>query len=285
MGAWRGIAQIPVSRGWHFEAAVISTSEHILPREADALTATKHFTFDLTGALARQLEAALPGLTQARLSLDALERIQQVPGIYQLYLRGELIYIGKADKSLRGRLAEHHKKISGRLRISIEDMSFTGLYLEGTWIPVGPEQMLINMRKKMTGTEPLWNTNGFGMNDPGKERDTTNFKSSHFDAMYPADLGYVIKPLERGTYPVSQLLSALKQVLPYVFRYENQWARHPDYLNSQVIIPQNPITAAQVFNSLVDALPPGWQITALPGYVIMYKSIRPYPSAQQIFKR
>ena len=111
------------------------------------LTATRHFTFDLTGALARQLEAAIPGLTQAPLTLDALEEVQASPGIYQLYLRGELIYIGKADKSLRARLTEHHKKISGRLRISIEDMSFTGLYLEGTWIPVGPEQMLINARK------------------------------------------------------------------------------------------------------------------------------------------
>jgi hypothetical protein len=249
------------------------------------LTATRHFTFDLTGALARQLEAALPGLMQAPLTLDALEEVQAAPGIYQLYLRGELIYIGKADKSLRGRLAEHHKKISGRLRISIEDMSFTGLYLEGTWIPVGPEQMLINMRKQMTGAEPLWNTNGFGMNDPGKERDTTNFKDDHFDVLYPVDLGYVIESLEQRLYTVRQLLPALKGALPYLFRYENQWARHVDYLATQVTISQSPVTAAQVFDALIDALPAGWQITALPGYVIMYKNPRSYPSAQLIFKR
>lgn len=74
----------------------------ILLRGTDIMTATRHFTFDLTGALARQLEASLPGLTQAPLTLDALEEVQAAPGIYQLYLRGELIYIGKADKSLRG---------------------------------------------------------------------------------------------------------------------------------------------------------------------------------------
>lgn len=249
------------------------------------MTATRHFTFDLTGALARQLEASLPGLTQAPLTLDALEEVQAAPGIYQLYLRGELIYIGKADKNLRARLADHHKKISGRLRISIDDMSFTGLYLEGTWIPVGPEQMLINARKQMTGAEPLWNTNGFGMNDPGRERDTTNFKDDHFDVMYPADLGYVIESLQPGSYPVSQLLPAFKQALPYVFRYENQWAKHSDYLASQMAITQSPVTAAQVFDALIDSLPPGWQITALPGYVIMYKNTRPYPSAQKVFKR
>lgn len=249
------------------------------------MTATRHFTFDLTGALARQLEASLPGLTQAPLTLDALEEVQAEPGIYQLYLRGELIYIGKADNSLRGRLAEHHKKISGRLGISIDDMSFTGLYLEGTWIPVGPEQMLIKERKKMTGAEPLWNTNGFGSNDTGKERDTTNFKASHFDVLHPADLGYVIDSLEQGVYPVNKLLPVFKKALPYLFRYDNQWAKHPDYLTSQVTISQSPVTAAQVFDALINALPPGWQITALPGYVIMYKSIRSYPSARQAFRR
>lgn len=249
------------------------------------MTATRHFTFDLTGALARQLEAAIPGLTQAPLTLDALEEVRASPGIYQLYLRGELIYIGKADKSLRARLTEHHKKISGRLRISIDDMSFTGLYLEGTWIPVGPEQMLINARKRVTGAEPLWNTNGFGMNDPGKERDTTNFKDDHFDVMYPVDLGYVIESLEQGVYPVNQLLPALKQALPYLFRYESQRAKHSDYLASQLTISQSPITAAQVFGELIKALPPGWQITALPGYVIMYKNIHSYPSAQLVLKR
>jgi hypothetical protein len=235
--------------------------------------------------LARQLEAELPGLTQAPLALNALEDVETAPGIYQLYLRAELIYIGKADNNLRGRLAEHHKKISGRLNISVDDMSFTGLYLEGTWIPVGPEQMLINARKLKTGAEPLWNTNGFGMNDPGKERDTTNFKSDHFDVTYPVDLGYAIESIGPGVYTANRLLPILKQSLPYVFRYENQWAKHPDYLASRITITQSPLTASQVFDALVKALPPGWQITALPGYVIMYKNTRSYPSAQLIFKR
>ena len=88
--------------------------------------------------------------------------------------------------------------------------------------------------------------------------------------------------MSKGFTPVNQLLPALKQALPYLFRYENQWAKHPDYLASQVTISQSPITAAQVFGELINALPPGWQITALPGYVIMYKNIRSYPSAQLV---
>lgn len=249
------------------------------------MSATRHFTFDLTGALAQQLEAALPGLVQAPLTLTALDDVDEIPGIYQLYLRAELIYIGKADRSLRGRLAEHHKKISGRLNIDIEDMSFTGLYLEGTWIPVGPEQMLINKRKVLAGVEPLWNTNGFGMNDPGKERDTTNYRDSHFDAMYPADLDYIIEPLREGLHSVGEILPILKHSLPYLFRYQDHRASHPDYLFSQILIRQEIRSARQAFEAIINALPRGWQITALPGYVIMYKSIRPYPSARWIFTR
>jgi hypothetical protein len=211
-----------------------------------------------------------------------LQNVDTTPGIYQLYLSGELVYVGKADRNLRGRLADHHRKIIGRLNINIADVTFTGLYLEGTWIPVGPEQMLIKKREGQ-GVKPTWNFNGFGINDPGKERDTTNFGPDHFDVLYPANLDFVIGTVTAGTYPISELLPVVKRELPYLFRYENQWARHPDYLSSQVTVKSSPM-AREVFDALVTALPSGWQITALPGYVIMYKNLRSYPSARRIFR-
>jgi hypothetical protein len=236
----------------------------------------------LTGALAEQLDATLPTLTPEPLSIIKLQNVDATPGIYQLYLAGELVYVGKADKNLRGRLTDHHRKIVGRLNINIADLTFTGLYLEGTWIPVGPEQMLIKKREDQ-GVKPAWNFNGFGINDPGKERDTTNFGPDHFDVLYPANLNFAISTVTAGTYPASDLLPAVKRELPYLFRYENQWARHPDYLSSQVTVRSSPM-AWEVFDALVAALPSGWQITALPGYVIMYKNLRSYPSARRIFR-
>jgi Eco29kI restriction endonuclease len=245
------------------------------------LTATRHFTFDLTGALADQLYSAIPALNPAPFTFSALDQVDTVPGIYQLYLSGSMVYIGKADRDLRGRLYDHHRKISGRLNISTFDMGFTGLYLEGTWIPVGPETMLIN-RYKAEGSPTPWNFNGFGINDPGKERDTTNFKATHFDVEYPANLRFSLSDLVPGVYTVSEILPVIKNILPYVFRYQDRSAPHPDYLTSQVAIMAN-MTATQVFEALASSLPPGWQITALPGYVIMYKNIRAYPSAYDIF--
>lgn len=245
------------------------------------MTATRRFTFDLTGALADQLYCAIPTLSPAPLTISALDQVNTSPGIYQLYLSGSMVYIGKADRDLRSRLYDHHRKISGRLNISTSDMGFTGLYLEGTWIPVGPETMLIN-RYKDEGHPTPWNFNGFGINDPGRERDTTNFKATHFDVEYPANLNLRLSGLTPGIYPVNEILPVIKSMLPYVFRYQDRNVPHPDYLESQVAIAAN-MTAAQVFEALADSLPPGWQITALPGYVIMYKNIRPYLSAYDIF--
>jgi hypothetical protein len=75
--------------------------------------ATEHFTFDLTGALADQLSARLPELTPEPLTTASLAVADEMPGVYQLYRNGELIYVGKADTSLRGRLLDHHRKLAG----------------------------------------------------------------------------------------------------------------------------------------------------------------------------
>lgn len=248
------------------------------------MVATCHFTFDLTGALAEQLEAMLPTLTPEPLATGQIQGVSTLPGIYQLYLNGQLVYVGKADRNLQDRLSDHYRKIIGRENIDVKDMTFTGLYLEGTWIPVRPEQMLINRWEETHGVKPPWNINGFGIKDPGRERVTTTYRATHFDSLYPADLHYSITRIGRGTYPVNELLPIVKGELPYIFRYENQWARHPDYLGSRATITVNNPTAVDVFDTLVAALPTGWQITALPGYVIMYKNVRSYPSARRIFR-
>ena len=243
--------------------------------------ATEHFTFNMMGALAEQLDAALPYLTPDPLDLAHLEAVKQEPGVYQLRLGGELVYIGKADRDLRSRLGDHRRKISGRLNIALSDMTFTGLYLDGTWIPVGPEEMLIKLHQGR-GLLP-WNNNGFGNNDPGRERDTSRVGPEHFDSLYPADLQFPL-PVSRGTYELPEFLLLVKRLLPYVFRFENQWARHPDYAGRVIDLDGHGFISAEVaFSAISRALPPGWQLTALPGYAILYKESRNYPSAREVW--
>ena len=44
-----------------------------------------------------------------------------------------------------------------------------------------------------------------------------------------------------------------------------------------------PPSADYLFAAIAEALP-GWQVTALPGYVIMYPENRTYPSARRVYR-
>lgn len=260
----------------------------IIPRRRLAkVPPTKHFTFNLAGALSDQLyeEARKKTLTRAPLDTDELKQVDRIPGIYQLYKQGDLVYIGKADENLRRRLEDHYRKISGRRKISTSEMSFNCLYVEGTWIPVALETMLTNCYKQDEehGSEVSWFHSGFGMHDTGSERDTTTWKRDHWDVLYPIDLDFVVPGLTPGPHPVNEILPVIKHGLPYGFRFENQWAKHPDYLASSMTVPAGNLTATQVFDLLVSSLPTGWRVIALPGYVIMYKNTTNYPMATRIF--
>jgi hypothetical protein len=161
-------------------------------------------------------------------------------------------------------------------------MAFTGIYLEGTWIPVGPEQMLIR-RFARQGLKPHWNDGGFGINDPGRQRDTTNFGQSHFDVQYPVDLDVRVS-VDAGVHAVKDFLPLLKRSLPYTFRFEDQHAKHADYLSSRVHVEIDRPTADQAFRATVAGLPTGWQLTVLPGYAILYQKIADYPSARRVYR-
>lgn len=249
------------------------------------MPATGHFTFDLMGPLIAQLDASFGGLTPEPLNGANLAALPQGPGVYQLWHAGDRVYVGKADRDLQSRLGDHDRKIGGRLNIALADVTFMALYLEATWIPVGAERGLIDLYDGPGRAHLLpWNNNGFGINDPGKERDTTNFRAQHFDVLYPADLNVPIVGLAAGQYPMNELLRTVKTALPWVFRFENQWARHADYLVSTVTIPHNDPTAEEVFDAVIAGLPTGWQITALPGYTVMYKAHRAYAGARRTWR-
>jgi hypothetical protein len=253
------------------------------------LPATARFTFDLMGPLISQIDACFnaPALVAEPLAPAQLQFVEATPGLYQLFHLGQRVYVGKADRDLHGRLDGHYRKIAARMNINVSDMTFLGLYMEATWLPVGAENGLIELYDGPK-TKPVvhllpWNNNGFGINDPGKERDTTTFKATHFDVLYPANLDLVVPGLAAGTYAIDDLLRRVKNALPYVFRFEDQYARHADYVAHQAHLPQVQPTARNVFDALKAGLPPGWQITALPGYVVMYKSVRSFPSARQVW--
>ncbi|WP_280674099.1 GIY-YIG nuclease family protein [Kitasatospora sp. MAA19] len=237
----------------------------------------KDFTLSITKALGDQLAAALNGLEPVPLHEDSIKELKERAGVYQLYLNGEFVYVGKADRSLPARLRNHLLKISGRRRISLEDTTFSCLYVAEDFSALAPEQLLISHHKGM-GNIP-WNNNGFGNKDPGRQRDHTI--PNRFDVQFPIDLDRPVEGLEPGEITLHDLLEKVKAGLPYNFRY----GRSAAFKDQLITVPEGQATADEVFRLISAAIPDKWQITALVGYVIMYDdSPAAYNSAWRYYR-
>ena len=96
-------------------------------------------------------------------------------GIYALYLKGSLVYVGKASKgttksgrTLRARLNEHVGKIGQRKNISLADMTCRHLKFSSEWRVFAAEFASI------AWYHPEWNGGGYGSKMPGKGRPGTD---------------------------------------------------------------------------------------------------------------
>jgi hypothetical protein len=239
----------------------------------------RDFTLSITKALGDQLADALEGLDRAPLTEDSIDDLKEKPGVYQLYLNGEFVYVGKADKSIPVRLRQHFRKIGGRRGISLRDVEFSCLYVAEDFSALAPEQLLITHHKE-AGQIP-WNNNGFGNKDPGRNRDSTVLKANHFDMLFPIDLERTVDGLTPGVVTLQRFLDEVKADLPYNFRYQ----KSPLFKQRLVTIPEANMTADSVFRLIATEIPDSWQIVALMGYVIMYDdSPREYPSAWHYYR-
>lgn len=238
----------------------------------------RDFTLSITKALGDQLAAALEGLDRAPLNEDSIATLKEKPGVYQLYLDDEFVYVGKADKKMPARLRDHLRKLGGRRNISLEDITFSCLYVAEDFSALAPEQLLISHHKEV-GQIP-WNNNGFGNKDPGRNRDSTVLKVNHFDMEFPIDLDRRVDGLVDGAMSLVTLLGRLKSSLPYNFRYQAS-----GYPSDQLVKVSSDMTADRVFRAIAKELPETWQIVALMGYVIMYADkLQSYPSAWRYYR-
>lgn len=241
------------------------------------------FKLSITKALGDQLAASLDDLMPAPLTWENIQSLHPLPGVYQLYKGERLMYVGKAEISLPKRIEKHFRKIASRANIDIAEVSFTCLYVDEDFGAVAPERLLIN--KHRSKGEAPWNYNGFGNNDPGKRRDMTEVEQGHFDRDYPVDLEFECADLSLeagldGTVTLAGLLAAAKASLPYIFRYESC----KTFEGIEVAAPTEPLTADELLRWIASYLPEPWQITVLPGYVIMYPKVEQYPSARRYFR-
>ncbi|ATE66059.1 GIY-YIG nuclease family protein [Rhizorhabdus dicambivorans] len=244
------------------------------------------FEFDLPSALLSRLIEVIDAIEPEQLNAANLIEIPEEQGVYQLFLDGRLVYVGKtdADAGLRKRLTRHARKIMHRVALDPARVGFKAVRIF-VFTAMDLESDLI---RHYGGVKAIdWNGSGFGSNDPGRERDTTKVDPSNFDAVFPIDIDREMAfAIEEGEH-AADVLSRLKDALPFTFRFQGAGARsrkpHPDM---DAIITQGaagPMTPRAAVAHIVSALPAAWQATALPGYIILYKEApREYPQAQVI---
>lgn len=243
------------------------------------------FEFDLPRALKAELIGLLDGMETGLLQTEVTAEVPEAQGVYQLFYADQLVYIGKTDAEagLRTRLTRHARKILHRPTLigavrfkAVRIMVFTAMDLE--------TQLIKHYRAGDAGAA-AWNGSGFGSNDPGRERETTNKSPEGFDAQHPINIDIPGALLEPGIVTVAQAVAALKAALPYTLRYEtlrNARGRaqrgqpHADLLATKVTITAGPQTARGLMQGIRAALGADWQATAFVSHVILYKENRPY---------
>lgn len=250
---------------------------------------TSPFSLSITQALAEQLLVALTKLTPVPLSEQNIAAVEKRGGIYQLFLDGRSVYVGKSKNALNSRIGNHYRKLSGRTEGLQSRIKFRALYVNEDLDALAPEKMLIRTLKG--SGEALWNQNGFGNKDPGRQRDTSLVKSGHFDRQYPINLNLTIMPSAKSG-SVSNLfeaMSAIKASLPYNLRFPSVKDRSHTALK-KISIPSDFVLHKEMrvhewLDWIAERLPAGWMITAFPGYVITYRESSPdrYGSRLQVW--
>lgn len=237
----------------------------------------RDFDLDLARAITEQLVETFEQMPASSLTAEALAESRDVPGVYQLYVKELIVYVGKSDSSLRNRLARHMWALTGRMNISIGEVTFKAIHLSRNWSALTTEAALITH----FGRTP-WNNSGFGSNDPGRNRDNTAVPADSFDGMFPIDpdVGVQVAP---GEKTVEELLGQLKEHLPYLLRYGTSAAEREELRATKVVVPQGQTTARGLLLLAARALPNGWQATILPGRMLFYRERATYTAGQVIW--
>jgi hypothetical protein len=162
------------------QAEIPGSIQAVVPTETVA--DPHHFDFDLDRGIREQVVEKLESSP-----LLPLQRGVGPPssGIYVLYYKRNLVYIGKVSKgttkskrTLRSRLNEHVGKIERRQNIQVNELKCRYLTFASEWWVFAAEFALIVHYK------PEWNASGFGSKVPGIGRPGTD-RISRWDDLFP----------------------------------------------------------------------------------------------------
>lgn len=249
----------------------------------NSISGFRTLEFDLPTALLKQVIALFDKMSAAPLAPDDTALIPNAKGVYQLFHRGRLVYVGKVDSKtgLRHRLSRHAWNIKSRGNLDVRNLSFKAIQVL-VFSAMDLEKALIAHYKKEK-QPPVWNGSGFGNNDPGRRRDTTVLKSDGFDALHPISIDLEILASWNVNSTALEALAVLSGSVPYTVRHAKS---KDDMASLQASFPKplaQPTTVRLAMTSICSALPKGWQATRLSGRIILYREEKDdYPGGEVI---
>lgn len=251
------------------------------------------YEIDVEKVLRDELPGVLERTEIAPLTLDAIATIpERAKGAYVLFENGHPVYAGKTDTrhGFRSRLTRHHHTIQDRVGLDPSTIGFKAVRIM-VFSNFDVEAILIDELRRKDPTALRWNFSGFGSNDPGHNRETQ--EPADFDKERPVDIDRALTFVEGGrTVGALDLLMAIKDGLPYLFRYEtdlNDKGRpkrhtigHVDHREAAPIeLPAEPITMRQALGLILKVLPNEWRATIFPDRVILYREKVNYKFARE----
>lgn len=257
-----------------------------IPPSVVSMNYFRALEFDLPKALLRDLVSLFEDMSSADLTQENVSTIEDGQGVYQLFYRNELVYVGKTDleAGLRMRLLRHSSKIRSRLNLDSHSVKFKAVKIY-VFTTMDLENALIKHYKN-TARAPSWNLSGFGSNDPGRQRDSSKLKQGHFDSSYPIDLDFPVAFDFADSASAASLLKQLKENLPFLLRFQcapgSRRTPHPDLQGTAVSLVETEYTVRSLLEAIALSLGIEWQITSFPGYLIVYKERTYYSNGEVI---
>lgn len=238
----------------------------------------KSYTFDFLETVSKQLVEDIESLPVSPLNASTMLALSQYQtdnnakqGIYLIHLSGVPVYLGKAD-DVADRLSSHLRKMTGRMHLDLSAVGYKALLLDKSMSTAANETLLISIFR--TSHSGMWNGKGFGPKDPGQERDTT--RPNFFDRTYPIDDAWPITFPDDST-TAEELLSAIKQQVPYVFRFDLESAGA-----TPIELAGVPRTAKALLSATVVALGTGWKGAVLAYGMVLYRTNKRYSYGEEL---
>ena len=240
------------------------------------------YIFDFLQTVSLQLKERLEGLEETILDKNSLSELTQYQreigsqqGVYVVHYQGVPKYVGKSN-NVSDRLAQHLTKLLGRKGVDSTAIGYKSLLLDKSMSTAANEGILISMFREEN--KDMWNGGGFGPKDPGKERDTT--KPGKFDQAYPIidEFPVDLKIDQHGSISLGNLFGAMKNQLPYVFRYDVPMAE----LEKTIVLEGSERSARHLLQIAVSFLGEGWRGAIISYGMVLYKSSKHYPHGEEI---